>query len=384
MIVINNQLFLSIKIDNTVLPLGGGQLKEIVITETSNQFLPTIEFNYIDRFGLLFSNPSVYDGKVISVAMATSQHDLESSWKEYIVYPRKVMARTDGFFVSVVGFLNFPDYYIGGSYKSYIGNSSDVARKVASEVGMNSVVDDTNDSQIWLLAGQSRAKFLKSVANHAYSNRNSTYINFVDRNKNLNFIDISKRRSSPIKWIFQAVSKIPDTRIKDNVILVPENELIANFSSDLLNASAGYGIVFRQFDFTSGNETFSTPADYTSFTKYLNVSKDIKGTRFEYYPHNSGNTHKNYVLAKFQNLRNRSLYSINLQLATPTPVLANLFDRVQFLYHDRTKGTSGAVLEGPYFIERIVQTISDSSFVVNYGLVREGINSSETINDLVG
>lgn len=383
MFSIKNQLFVSIKVNNTVLPLGGGQLDELIITETVNQFLPTIEFSFIDQFGLLFSNPSIHDGKVISVAIATNQSDLESSWKEYIVYPRRVRGISNGFHVSVVGFLNVPRYYLGGSYGAYSGNSSDVATKISSEVGLSPVVDSSNDNQTWLMTGQSRAKFLRGVCDFAYSNRKSAYICFVNRNRELNFIDISKRRSANPKWIFQVVSSEVNVKPDDQItILCPETSFSCNFASDILNSAGGYGIVYRQFDFNSGTDKLSTLDEYVPFTKYLNVNSNIKGTRFEYMTPDVGNTHKNYAAAKFQNFRNRALYSTSVVVGTSMPRLANLFDRVKLLYYDKPTRSTGSVLDGAYFIERIVQTISESSFVVNYGLIREGINSNTAITEL--
>ena len=384
MLVLNNQLVVAIKVGNQVLPLGGGQLEELVITETVNQFLPTIEFTFLDQFGLLFSNPSIYDGRVISVAIAASQNDIDSSWKDFVVYPRKVISSQAGFHVSVVGFLNYPSYFLGGSYFSYSGNSSDVAKQIASQTGLKAVVDSTNDNQVWLMTGQSRAKFLKEVCNHAYADTKSAYINFVNRNGELYFVDISKRRSSNPKWVFQVVDSLSNVQPKSNTIYVPDSNFETSFSSDILNASAGYGIVFRQFDYTSGSETLSTPKDYVPFTKYLNLNSEIKGIRFEYHTPNAGNTHKNYALAKFQNFRNRALYSTSVTLGTVIPKMANLFDRAKLIYFDQTSGNTGAVLGGAYFVERIVQTISSSSFIVNYGLVREGIDSTTSIENLEG
>jgi hypothetical protein len=114
------------------------------------------------------------------------------------------------------------------------------------------------------------------------------------------------------------------------------------------------------------------------------VSKDIEGARFSYGDEDIGNVHSKYNLARIQNLRNRALYSTCVPCIGIMPKQVSLMDRVQFSYLDRSKDRLGNVLDGAYFVERIVQTIGPSVYMIKYGLIREGINTTDKNIGLLG
>jgi hypothetical protein len=120
---VNNQIFVSIKVNNIIIPLAGGQLRNLTITESSNQFLPTIEIELLDQLGLLFSEPAIYDGVVISVSLSTDQKNIDSNWKNYLVYPRRVFSTRAGYIINIVGLLDHPNYVLGTTYNSYNSSS---------------------------------------------------------------------------------------------------------------------------------------------------------------------------------------------------------------------------------------------------------------------
>jgi hypothetical protein len=279
--------------------------------------------------------------------------------------------------------LDHPNYVLGTTYNSYNSSSYNVAQQIARDCGFDFDGDQTNDSQVWLNYGLSRAKFLREVTTHAWSDSESAFISVVNRDSKLMYYNISKRRKGPSKWTFQSVSslkQVPNDR--EDVIYIPETEATAEFGSDFMNVTSGYGIAQRYYDFTEGDEKFESPNDYKSFTRHSMISKNIKATRFVYGDINVGNFHKKFNLAKIQGFKFRSAYSTSLSLLSPVPKSVNLLDRASFTYLDRPNARLGSVLDGIYFVDRITHSITPTTYLVNYGLVREGINSSSSIKGL--
>jgi len=384
MLFIGNQVYVAVKLNGELIPLMGGQLQSLTITESCNQFLPTIELSLIDQSGLLFSNAGINDGSILSVALSTRQHDIGSSWKDYIVFIRKIRPLRTGFLVHAVGYLNFPKYLIGSSYGCFDSTASDVAKITAENSGLQAKVDSSNDKMIWIQTGQTRAKFIREVAMHAWANNDSAFITAVNRDGELLFYDITRQRTKNPKWNFQCVLELDNVVNDDKTVWVAEDDYGAEFHSDLFNVTAGYGLVQRHHDFLTGIGKIDDTISYKPFTDKLLVNEDIKGVRTPYGDDNTGNMHKNYNLAKIQNLRNRALYSTTVSCVGVLPKQVSLLDRVQFSYFDRTKDRLGNVLDGAYFIERIVQTISTASYMTKFGLIREGINTTNKNIGLVG
>jgi hypothetical protein len=384
MLFVGNQVYVAIKVNGELIPLTGGQLQSLTITEACNQFLPTIEMELIDQSGLLSSDAGVRDGSIISVALARDQHEIGSSWRDFLCFPRRYRPLQVGFLVKIVGYLNFPKYLIGGSYGCFDASASDVAKSTAINCGLKAKVDSSNDKMVWIQTGQTNAKFVREVALHAWSDNNSAFITAVNRDGELLFYDISRQRSKNPKWNFQCVSDPVNVIDNENVIWVSEDDYGAEFHSDLFNITAGYGLVQRYHDFKSGVSKFEGTGGYTPHTDKLMVSKDIEGARFSYGDEDIGNVHSKYNLARIQNLRNRALYSTCVPCIGIMPKQVSLMDRVQFSYLDRSKDRLGNVLDGAYFVERIVQTIGPSVYMIKYGLIREGINTTDKNIGLLG
>lgn len=376
MIHVANQVFVAIQVNRIPINLSGGRLRRLVLTEACNQFLPTIDVEILDDSGVLSLRPEVHDGAVMSVAICWTPADLESSWREYIVFPREMKSERNGFIFTAVGFLNYPLYILGGGYASYEMPSSSVAHQVAVESGLVPDVDGSSDNQIWIRHGTSRAKFLQQVTSAAWGNNNSLYVTAVNRDGRLLFVDVTRRRDAAPKWKFQTSDF---TGLKQdppqNTILVPEREYVAKFYSDVFNVSGGYGITQNSFSFVTGTFKSENPRDYSPRTTHLMVNSAINGTRFHHGYLDVGNFHPRYNLAIAQNLRNKALYSTHIMLVAPLQRPASLLDRAQFIYVDKSNNSMGSVLDGLYLIERIVQTVSENSYLVAYGLVREGVNS---------
>lgn len=384
MLIIGNQVYLAVKLNGELIPLLGGQLQSLSIIESCNQFLPTLELTLIDQSGLLFSNGGIRDGSIISIALATRPHDIGSEWRDFIVYPRQVKPLPSGFLVKIVGYLNFPKYLIGGSYGCFDSTASDVVKSTAENCGLIPKVDSSNDKMIWIQTGQSNAKFVREVTNHAWYDKSSAFITAVNRNGELLFYDLTRQRTKNPKWDLQCVLDLYNVDNNDNTVWVKESDYGAEFYSDLFNVTAGYGLAQRHHNFISGINEFEDSSDYKPFTDNLMVSKSINGSRFPYGDDDTGNMHRYYNLAKIQNLRNRALYSTTVSCAGILPKQIGLLERVKFSYFDRTKNRLGNVLDGPYFVERIVQTMTQSAYIVKYGLIREGINTTDKNIGLLG
>lgn len=374
---LSNQVYVSIKIQDRVLYLGGGQLLSLVITENCNQFLPTLEMRFVDKQGTLFTDPIVHDNVRLSVSLAVNNKDTNSDWRDFQVSVKEIISTRTENVIFLTGLLHCPEYMYESMYKSYRSSTSNIARQIAQDCTLTADVDDTNDDQAWINYGMTRAKFLKHVSTKAWKDPQSAYIVCVTRDRILKYCDITTRRNQAPKFTFQVMSssKLVDTN-KD-IIYVSEADYKVEFNNNIFNFAGGYGLSQRSFDYLSGAEKFLSPDDYKPHTTFLMQNADLKGNRFLYGSDDMGNLHKNYNLAMVQNIKNKSLYSTSLIVTCPaSQIIGNLLDRVQFIYFEKTRGTIGNILDGIYFIGRITHTIEGATYITKYELVREGINSS--------
>jgi len=251
---------------------------------------------------------------------------------------------------TITGTLDLKDFY-KPSYKSYNGTSFEVLRTISKELelGFNSNINNTTDSQKWTNTGKLPKDFINDIVSHSYISDESFLMGYIDFNYCFNYVDLEKEWRRDITKDVGIVSrgvqsslvdqpngdedKITTLKLTNDKSQQASNLYISKYK--LNNASTKQSITKGQFSITKFYDTFSKSFlvfDIDSLTSDGEKTVILKGTPTDtkeletnYRTQYQGrvdleNVHQNYLYAKIQNKTNfDNLARITVELELPNP-----------------------------------------------------------------
>lgn len=317
-------------------------------------FLPKIVLTFTpDNIGFLaYDFP--FDGEIVSIfvrswteAMKPIRNDFEILNLEYHAADSDEIGAT---LVTLTGRLRIPNLY-DDKTESTEDTSWNTLLKVCDSFGLGyaSNIESTDDKMRWI-NNTNTETYIKWVAEHSWIGENSFMHCFVDPYYVLNFIDMNKQFSFSNEnnpGVFSATyirdhfeNRISDIEVDDFFITnMPDMQLTNNYISNykLINNSTaitnrkGVGQDFNFYDFTTkqavrtllepliteGGEDATLLRGRVDETYVESLIKNRwAGVQYSY---PIGNTHKNYLVAKYFNTRNKEeLEKMNLEVDLPS------------------------------------------------------------------
>jgi hypothetical protein len=156
-------------------------------------FLPEINLTVTDPRHRLTNVDFPLDGDVISVYIRPNDDSVQKSIRADFEIVDVDRSGTSAIYYNFYGVLRVPTIY-DEVCQVKEGTSFDTLMSICSDLGLGfaSNEDSTTDLQKWIVAKESREKFLQDITKYSYKDDNSFFTSFVDLFYNLNFINIQK------------------------------------------------------------------------------------------------------------------------------------------------------------------------------------------------
>lgn len=341
MINIQGRIYIDITIDGNKLPFSPNLVDRITMTEGGAALSPAIEIMFNDYGGTLNRELALTDGNEILVTVGKTPDDIKTISRQYRVFGMRNIATAYGPRMQVIGIYDAPGYLTGTAREAYRGNTGSVLKQVAEKCKLcYDGPEDFNgktldDSQVWRNVCKSRAVFVQEITRHAYLDPNSTMTAMLSSLGKLlyrNLSDVIETSTDKIKRVF--VHNIDQQFIKENDLTAYEvTEARSRSTAGLMNTWQNYGSTRVEHNL-SGAPEIHDKVDVQTGSEYLpinaTVKKTVERTRIEYTPLDSGNTHKNYQKAVYQNLKLMGLFSEYVSLLTRDVTDVQLLDPVLY------------------------------------------------------
>jgi hypothetical protein len=240
-----------------------------------------------------------------------------------------------------------PKYLTGVATEAFKGTSATAMGELAQKAGLTyDGPDSTDDYMTWLNVCETRASFAEDMAMHGYVDEHSCMLRALTAKRQLKYKNLTEEIRKPGKFSF-LLNTDPSSAKEGKHVLVQEMRDAS--TGGVMNSWLNYGWNYHYHSLKGEQQTVDK-APIRPNGKYLPINSDVKKevedkTRVEYYGRlDCGNTHDNYVKAKYLNMRNLALFSERVHLITPDFTGAELLDPalVEHLEQDGNRGKNSA------------------------------------------
>lgn len=251
------------------------------------------------------------------------------------------------------------------------GSSSSVFSGVAKELGIDTNLCNTFDTQVWFSLDGNRISFLRHTCLHSWVDNLSVMCWWVNRYGILylkNFTDEIKRETT---WKFFH-NRNDDADRSQSIVFINSPRYISVSGEN--NTKEGYGKLNLVFSPQDNDISTLKVNKLYSAAESVNVNKDIvQPMRYDSLGIKTTNVHQNYFEAEEQNQRGRTLYSMIVECFSNEAKDVLLGDTV--FYEMKLGGeVEGLMYTGKYIVIGIETIFSARSTVTKYTLARQGIS----------
>jgi hypothetical protein len=321
-----------------------------------------------------FDYRSIVDGTKIKFSIVSKKWGIADEYTFRIYNVKKLELNQHFVNVSIEGVIDFFDGYSHANEHNAYGLSSEVFRHIALAYGLESDIDFTNDSQLWVAGENNIYQFFNYMAQRGYINETSAMFWCLDRKKRLlykNLTDLFRNRQEKIYTFVQTPT--PNPSQKQFGYTSAKGSIQAG-TNNLKNE--GYGGVDEYFDLLTYSWKDVAARKVVAESNLINISKELaKGLGQNWYPFDVGNLHPNYYTALKQNKRIMSTYSSYMTLESQFFQPYRLAQIVNFEYYDAQDPSNKVyALSGTYVIDAIHISMSLSSITAMVEIAMQGLN----------
>ena len=280
---------------------------------------------------------------------------------------------------SISGIIDFYELFRDPIKYSMNNNSSEIFKKIVQDNQITGIIHQTQDKQLWSPTESNLYQWMSYIASHAWSTPQSGFYWFMNRRRNLYFIDIDKLIHESKNIICFHYGNTTYDDIQQNKIRY------GNFSVDISHGdenlfNRGYDGENSHFDLLSYATKTENAKKVRATSEIVNINKELShGLGKNILQFDIGNHHKNYFLSEAQNRRVLSTYSTYIKLSCDFFRPLNLS---QVCTIDASSPNSSATklntMKIKYIISKIVTNISSSKVNMNVELCSQGYNGNST------
>jgi hypothetical protein len=167
------------------------------LTISENEMIPKIHLSFMDNDFAFTSHQFPILKPLVSLHLAPTNLQLKSISGDFFVTSIKSIPVRDSVRYDVMAELHIPRIHSNRSTAYRSMSSVDVLRKVAADLGLGFATneDKTNDTMTWINPNLSYKAFIEQVVSRAYTNEQSFFTCFIDRNYILHFVNVAKQFS---------------------------------------------------------------------------------------------------------------------------------------------------------------------------------------------
>lgn len=294
-------------------------LNYLHISESRRFQLPALTMSLMDRAQYFSRTNALKDGSKITIVLK-AVGSKNSKTMNFRIFSYEAEG---AFSYKITGYMDFPLYFNGTSFKPIYGSSSAVLQEIATRCGMEYDGVPTNDVQSWYPKNLTYAKFARSVVDHAWVVDSSFMDVAVSSSGKMIYRDVNNLTAEPVKLIAYSYA--------ENSYPVTSCEM--STSSGFNNLQTGYWNAYLDQSIVVDNKLYNDlPFKPDSKDPLLNLELRGKLERgqWTYTPIDVGNTHYAYQKAAYQNNRYANLLSFGVDFTIPLDTQLEIFDRVSY------------------------------------------------------
>ena len=366
---IEDNLFFDFYINGYQVPITLADINSMVITCNCYDILPALRLDLNDNKNIL-SNGTLVDGSIISIAVGPDQNSAHNNIMEfrYVASPEELKEKSKDRYL-IYATYNYPKFAHCVEPFGMYGSSSQVLKTLAEANNLTYKGVDTVDEMTWLNGTMTYGQFMKYIANHGYSNTESCMLACIDLNRNLLYKDIND-----LKYIYTFVDHpVNNIELEKNITF---NEIQFANNSSINNYSYGYQSRFIDYNI-NGNIDIQNSVSIFKDTRVLNLNRkayeEVGLIRNEIQPTNLGNVHKYWNQAYYQNLKYKSLKSIEATVYTYSKTPLNILDGVSLNYIDPITNQPDLVRASKWVVQSKSLAISNRKYIEKYVIATSGL-----------
>lgn len=337
------------------IPLNPSVLTSFNLFNSIHQSLPSLDVTFKDDGAHIINSLGIGDGTPVSITLGDGKNGDTGSMSFKVVgdpqskpgYSTEIVS-----FSAVLDHLPYMRKIISGSTK---GTSGDAIAMAASQAGLKTEIDSTNDSMVWLPNNKPLAAFVRHVAERGWASATSCMLTGVTDGSLLRYKDLDKIISG-------------GASVEYGVNGIPVLQHVITSKSHVQNNIAGYGSTSTTL---MGDGSFKELAkigmrmigNRAAAGAEMSASLGSLGGRIETRPLDAGNTHDKWAEAQHQNRRIKSnfAFDVNILIDVLTDESKILNGSDLMLYSKATGGILTSVT-GSYIITSKVRSLMNNRY----------------------
>ena len=356
----------------------GSSIVSIRIYERQDYGIIACDVELEDAANYFGNTVFVEEGDVMTLNWGI-QPDLET--RDFRVAQITQKVRNNVVFYQVIGYANSPEWFLGGTTKSYDMPTCDVIKMLAKESGLDSDIDRTNDKQCWRGLAERRCIFARRLAQRGFINSESLMALHTSFDKvlykNLNAIDVTNPTSIFAYGQFQInddvnVPVYPITSYRP-VLRGGIHTLQMGYRQQVIDQGIEKDSSFERQDRVQVRRRANTLLHNFELDEKVGSLPTSTGIL------TSGNVHDTYNHAQYQNARGmKLLMTCRIEVLTFVPTEVQIFDPIEIKLAgvDRGAGVEKAsgTYDGGYLVYGRIIQISGSRYAEKLLGCRESNN----------
>lgn len=327
---------------------------------------------------IFFNKGLLKDGTRITFKIENKLFKTEETLTFRLYNIKKLALKGPYLHVILEGLADFYNGYTDGNVYNFYGTSSKVFDNIATQNGLESSIDTTSDTQLWVAGQNNVYEFMNFVSKHGWAGKASGMFWCMDRQRRLLYKDIQSlfRNRSDNIYTFYQTPKINPSKNQFQYDLIDTSLMFGtnNIKND------GYGTHDYSFNLEKYELEDISATSVCPENNCLCISEELsQGLNYNWEAFDVGNFHKNYIKAAIQNKRVLATYGthtiLNCQYFQPF----RLCQIVNLVYSstrtdEQSKYFNLPSLSTVYMIDAIKINISLKNIWASVGLVTQGLN----------
>jgi len=335
MIILENTVFIDIKIDGNSIPDSYNLISIIALTEGNGTLFPACVLIFNDLSGNLTDQLNLTDGNSLTVTTGKTPEDVSTVTRQYRVFGVRQQISPAGPQIKVVGIYDAPAFTTANVREGLKGTTDQVMQKIAEicQLEYDGPSITTNDSQVWLNICRNRATFVKDLARHGYIDPYSAMDCIVTSLGVLKYKNLADLIDDPPTYTL--FHNVPPGGIKGKAYIVKQAK--DSSTSGMMNSWQNYGStkVIHSLD---GAQTVEDKLEVKTSGKYLILNQQVSDTvgmsRVETSPLDCSNVHSKYERAYYQNIRLLGLFCEKVSVLITEATDIQLYDTIYYRQAD--------------------------------------------------
>lgn len=355
---IEDYIYLTLQVEGKDVSNSLNMIYSISIHENIMQHVPVMQFTFTDFGNELVKKLALSEATKVKITVGKTQANAVP--REFRLFGFKQVAQREGPKLVANFILDCPKFATSSVTESYEGKSSDVIQELAGKCGLTAKdPTKTNDKQVWLNFGSTRASFLDDMTMHSFKDESACMIQALTTEKKLIYKDAMEELTKDNAKVVFSLNAGKDQGKRT----IQVREIRDVSTSGAMNNWFNYGWKYPEHSL-KGKEKLNKTYKAKITSGKLPINSDVKGAvqhaKLEYCSRlDCRNTHDNYNTAYYNNLRGRGLLSNKIHILIEEPSKVDLLDLVEYK-HKMVDGQMGKAT-GKYLITAKVIFVTNGS-----------------------